>query len=38
MVANFGSGDFRYGDTTLGKESILVARRDGGKTQVYSAQ
>jgi hypothetical protein len=35
VVANFGSKDFRYGDTTLGKESILVARRDSGKTQTY---
>jgi hypothetical protein len=38
MVANFGTGDFRYGDTTLHKERILVTRRDGGKTQVYSPQ
>jgi hypothetical protein len=36
VVANFGPSDFRYGDSTLGKESILVTRRDGGKTQVYS--
>ncbi|MGO8929579.1 MAG: glycoside hydrolase [Limisphaerales bacterium] len=38
MVANFGPGDFRYGDTTLRKESILVKRRDSGRTQVYVAQ
>jgi hypothetical protein len=38
MVANFGPGDFRYGDTTLGKESILVKRRDSGKTQAYVPQ
>src|ERR1017187_4055317 len=38
LVANFGSGDFRYGDTTLGKESILVTRRNTGKTQVYAPQ
>jgi hypothetical protein len=38
MVANFGAGDFQYGDTTLGKESILVLRRDGGKPQVYVPQ
>jgi hypothetical protein len=36
VVANFGPSDFRYGDSTLGKESILVTRRDSGKTQVYS--
>jgi len=35
IVANFGPNDFRYGNTTLGKGSILVSRRDGGKTQVY---
>jgi hypothetical protein len=35
MVANFGPGDFRYGDTTLGKESILVKRLDSGNTQTY---
>ena len=38
LVANFGSIDFRYGDTTLGKESILVKRRDAGKTQMYVPQ
>jgi hypothetical protein len=38
LVANFGSGDFRYGGMTLGKESILVARRDSGKSQVYVPQ
>jgi hypothetical protein len=38
LVANFGSGDFRYDDTTLGKESILVTRRGSGKTQVYVPQ
>ncbi|MGD0910229.1 MAG: glycoside hydrolase, partial [Candidatus Acidiferrales bacterium] len=38
MVANFGPRDFRYGDTTLGPESILARRRDSGKTQVYVPQ
>jgi hypothetical protein len=38
LVANFGSIDFRYGDTTLGKESILVKRRNAGKTQTYVSQ
>ena len=38
LVANFGSGDFQYGDITLGKESIVVKRRDTGKTQVYVPQ
>jgi hypothetical protein len=38
MVANFGPGAFRYGDTTLGKESILVKRLDSGKTQTYVPQ
>ncbi|MGD0262307.1 MAG: glycoside hydrolase [Verrucomicrobiota bacterium] len=38
LVANFGPGDFRYGDTTLGQKSILVTRRDSGKTQVYAPQ
>lgn len=35
LVASFGSGDFRHGDTNLRKESILVLRRDGGKSQIY---
>ena len=35
LVANFGPGAFQYGDATLGKESILVKRRDRGKVQVY---
>jgi hypothetical protein len=38
LVANFGSGDFQYGDITVGKESIVVTRRDTGKTQVYVPQ
>jgi hypothetical protein len=38
IVANFGPGDFRYGDATLRQESILVTRRDSAKTQVYAAQ
>jgi len=38
IVANFGLTDFRYSGTTLGKESILVTRRGGGKTQVYVPQ
>ncbi len=38
LVANFGSADFPYGDTTLRKQSILVKRRDGGKAPVYVPQ
>jgi hypothetical protein len=38
MVANFGTTDFRYGDTMLRGESILVKRRDSGKTQTYAPQ
>ncbi len=38
LVANFGSNDFQCGDSTLAKESILVKRRDTGKTQVYAPQ
>jgi hypothetical protein len=35
IVADFGTAEFRYGDTTLGKESVLVRRRDSGTTRVY---
>jgi hypothetical protein len=35
IVANFGPSDFRYGDTTLVRESIWVKWRNSGKTQAY---
>jgi hypothetical protein len=38
MVANFSANDFRYGDTILRAESILVKRLDSGKTQAYIPQ
>jgi hypothetical protein len=36
MVANFGPSDFQYGDTMLRGQSILVKRRDSGKTRTYT--
>ncbi len=38
IVANFGSADFRYGDTALVPESLLVKRRGNSRTQVYVPQ
>jgi hypothetical protein len=38
IVANFGPSDFRYGNTTLIKESIWIKWRDSGKTQAYVPQ
>jgi hypothetical protein len=35
IVANFGTADFQYGSTTLGRESILVKRRDNGRVEAY---
>jgi hypothetical protein len=33
MVANFGTAEFADRDTRLGRESILVKRRDSGRVQ-----
>jgi hypothetical protein len=38
VVANFGSSDFRCGDTTLRKESILVRRHGSRETEAYVPQ